>query len=156
MSLHQPLGKCVGLPRSEVSPEFWEAGSVHWHSALSVACHGVSNELASLNRIDISFKNCCAFVTSQVTDSLTTSLSLYASQETLRQEAASLMGCADVSKGKINGMQVFPDQHALCLGGPNGCGGEFGYSFARLGTHLLYSRLLRRQWWVLDIYDSSF
>jgi hypothetical protein len=51
-------------------------------------------------------------------------LVIYASQETIRQEAQGLLGCADQDANKVNAMQKFDDGHAVCVSNGNGCSGE--------------------------------
>ncbi|KAL0581217.1 hypothetical protein V5O48_000805 [Marasmius crinis-equi] len=48
------------------------------------------------------------------------------------EEAAGLLGCGDPSTNKINVMQSFSDNHAVCLSNGNGCGDCFDDADYRL------------------------
>ncbi|KAJ7913625.1 hypothetical protein B0H13DRAFT_1612376 [Mycena leptocephala] len=76
--------------------------------AYNTACHG----------------NCCVYYASKVAGSKPDK------GKTL-QDAASLMGCADTAKNKINGMLNTEQAYGVCISNGNGCGdcfddGDFG------------------------------
>ena len=73
---------------------------------------------------DLITQNCCAYFTQNEGSQNPNGVELLASQETLRQKAAGLMGCGDVAKNKINGMEEFSDHSAICLSNGKGCGGR--------------------------------
>ncbi|EIM91785.1 uncharacterized protein STEHIDRAFT_151145 [Stereum hirsutum FP-91666 SS1] len=71
--------------------------------AQNVACHG----------------NCCVYVA----DGGAKNFQFVS--ETIRNEAAGLLGCGDTSKDKINGLDFFEDGHGTCISNGNGCGDCF-------------------------------
>lgn len=73
--------------------------------AYNTACHG----------------NCCVYYASKVAGGKPDK------GKTL-QDAASLMGCADTAKNKINGMLYTEQAYGVCISNGNGCGDCFGES----------------------------
>ncbi|KAI5478839.1 hypothetical protein MNV49_004571 [Pseudohyphozyma bogoriensis] len=70
------------------------------------------------------FGNCCVYVTGPSTK-IPAALDITASSETIRQNAAGLLGCGDTGANKVNAMQKFDDGHAVCVSDGNGCGDCF-------------------------------
>ena len=68
-------------------------------------------------------QNCCVYVTGP-SSKIPSELVIYASQETIRQEAEGMLGCADQGANKVNAMQKFDDGHAVCVSNGDGCSGE--------------------------------
>ncbi|WVR03729.1 hypothetical protein IAU60_000724 [Kwoniella sp. DSM 27419] len=81
----------------------WSIGPTPF-SAWNVACH----------------ENCCVYMTDM--NGQTNDPTQYDTQDAIRNNAASLLGCADTAADKVNAVGIFYHTYLLCLSNGDGCG----------------------------------
>ncbi|PWN88748.1 hypothetical protein FA10DRAFT_172357 [Acaromyces ingoldii] len=78
------------------------------HDAYNVACHG----------------DCCVYAAGDnAFEDPQGGFTL--DRDRFYEEAGGLLGCADASKNKVNGLQNFSDGHHICISNGDGCGDCF-------------------------------
>ncbi|EIM91784.1 uncharacterized protein STEHIDRAFT_151144 [Stereum hirsutum FP-91666 SS1] len=109
------LSDCQAL----VELDTWNAA----YAGTSNTCHYTNVAFAQYNRVAYNVAchgNCCAYYAagSHTTASVDST--------TVRERAASLLGCGDTKTNKINGLEVaVGDGSGVCLSNGNGCGDCF-------------------------------
>ncbi|KAJ7664085.1 hypothetical protein B0H17DRAFT_1336823 [Mycena rosella] len=132
------LSDCQALVTTDTWNAAWsgKSNACHWglgNLAYNVACHG----------------NCCTYFSIPGGNFPNT-----LDRDSIRNRAASLLGCGDSGKNKINGLQVAsgPDNSGVCLSNGDGCGDCFDNSDFT-GRH--YRRLRPLQPWYISVRFST-